>query len=279
MNDPAEPARDKNDASDKIPFFDVEEDEIIRNKRSIPWVRLEEGLHASGCPLCEIVLKASRKHLNSLLYEYVNDVSVRKKLHASFGFCNHHSWLAKEVEHELNSDGQHLGTLHESVLHGELRLIREASEITRSTKQKPIGAKKKSADPAIQQLVKTMEPQGECLLCMSDKHTEEFYASQFVLMYSDEEFRILFEAESLLMCRPHFLSIMREAHDPAVIDYFLHQQSMKLQRLYDRLKLFLEKHDVRYQYEPHGKEWASWLETLEYFSSKPGVDRLWDHHQ
>jgi hypothetical protein len=272
-------AHGETDAGQKALLYDVEENEVIRNKRSIPWVRLEEGLRVSGCPLCEIVLKSCRKHLNSLLYEYVNDVSVRIKLHASFGFCNHHTWLAKEVEHELKSDGQHLGTLHESVLHGELRLFGEASAIARTTKQKQMTTGKKSTDPVVEHLLKTVEPEGECLLCASSRHTEEFYASQFVLMYSDEEFRTLFEAESLLMCRPHFLSIMREAHDPAAVDYFLHQQIIKLQRLYEQLKLFLEKHDVRYQHEPRGKEWTSWLEALEHFSCKPGVDHLWDHHQ
>ncbi len=263
-------------ASQKAFLYDVEENEVIRNKRSIPWVRLEEGLHAGGCPLCDIVLKSCRKHLNSLLYEYVNDVSVRIKLHASLGFCNHHAWLAKEVEHELNSDGQHFGTLHESVLHSELRLLEEASGITRTTKQKQITTDKKSPDPVVLQLLKAIEPEGECLLCASSRHTEEFYASQFVLMYSDEEFRTLFEAENLLMCRPHFVSIMREAHDPAAVDYFLHQQTMKLQRLYEQLILFLEKHDVRHQHEPRGNEWTSWLQVMEHFSSKQGVDRLWD---
>ncbi len=273
------PTHTKNRIGQNTSPIDVEEDEVIRNKRSIPWVRLEEGLHASGCPLCEIILKSSRKHLNSLLYEYVNDVSVRKKLHASLGFCNHHAWLAKEVEHELNSDGQHLGTLHESVLHGELRLLSEASAIARTTSQKQITIKKKMADPVVQYLLRTVEPEAECLLCASSRHTEEFYASQFVLMYSDKEFRSLFETESILMCRPHFLSIMREAHEQAVIDYFLHQQTVKLQQLDEHLKLFLEKHDVRHQHEPHGKEWTSWLHVLEHFSCKPGVDRLWDHHQ
>ncbi len=109
MKNTNEPSNIKKSASQTVSLFDVEENEVIRNKRSIPWVRLEEGLRASGCPLCEIVLKSCRKHLNSLLYEYVNDVSVRIKLHASLGFCNHHAWLAKEVEHELNSDGQHFG--------------------------------------------------------------------------------------------------------------------------------------------------------------------------
>ena len=266
------PTHTEKGTSQKSSLFNVEENEVIRNKRSIPWVRLEEGLHTSGCPLCEIVLTSAHKHLDSLLYEYVNDVSVRKKLHASFGFCNHHAWLAKEVERELKSDGQHLATLHESLLKAELRLLQEASGTKR------IAAKKKETNPVLQHLLKTFAPSGECLLCASSRQTEEFYASQFVLMYSDDEFRSLFEAETILLCRPHFLSIMREAHDPAAVDYFLHQQAKKLERLLDQLKLFLEKHDVHRQHEPRGKEWTSWLQVLEHFSCKQGIDRLWDPH-
>lgn len=256
--------------SQTSPWFDIEENEAIRNKRSIPWVRLEDALHARGCPLCEIVQRSCRKHLSSLLYEYVNDVSVRKKLHASFGFCNHHAWLAKEVEHELNSDGQHLGTLHESVLAAELRLLHEASETKR------IAARKREIPPILRYLIKAVEPKGECLICVSSRHTEEFYASQFVLMFSDEDFRSLFEAETILLCRSHFLSVMREAHDPAAVDYFLHQQTKKLERLLDQLKLFLEKHDVQRRHEQRGKECTSWIQVLEYFSCKQGIDRLWD---
>ncbi len=264
------PTHTEKGTSQKSSLFNVEENEVIRNKRSIPWVRLEEGLHTSGCPLCEIVLKSAHKHLDSLLYEYVNDVSVRKKLHASFGFCNHHAWLAKEVERELNSDGQHLATLHESLLKAELRLLQEASGTKR------IAAKKKETDPIVEHLLKTVEPKGECLLCASDRQTEEFYASQFVLMYSDDEFRSLFEADTILMCRPHFLSLMHETHDRAAVAYFLHEQTKKLERLLDQLKLFLEKHDVHRQHEPRGKEWTSWLQVLEHFSCKQGIDRLRD---
>jgi len=269
MSNAGKPLKSETGRGQEVTMFDVEENEVIRNKRSIPWSRLEEGLHANGCPLCEIVENACRRHIHSLLYEYVNDVSVRKKLHASFGFCNHHSWLATDIELEMKSDGQHLGTLHESLIKAELRHLKEVSTDKRITR------KKKEMDPAVQTLLKRIVPEEMCLLCSSSMHTEEFYASQFVLMSSDKDFRSLFEIDAILLCRPHFLSIMRETRDKLVVDYFLNQQIMKLERLNDQLNLFLDKHDVRFQHEPRGIEQSSWLKVLEHFSCKRGVDRLW----
>ena len=254
----------------------AQEDEVSRNKRGIPWIRLGEALCQKGCPLCELVTRNARKHLNSLLYEYVLDVSVRKRLHTSFGFCNHHAWLATEVELDLQSDGQHLGTLHETIVEVELRELREASTVKRDEKQKRHVLRKKGLDPVVQRLEKRLRPGDECLMCASDRQTEEFYASQCVLMYSDDEFRGLYEAEAVLLCRPHFLSVLRETNAPAETDYFLKDQIRKLERLSALVTLFLEKHSVERKDEPHGDEWNSWLKALEHLSSKRGVDRLWD---
>ncbi|HTR82458.1 MAG TPA: DUF6062 family protein [Bacteroidota bacterium] len=256
------------------PLLEIDENEVSRNKRSIPWVRLIEGLQAGGCPLCEIVNASMHKHVDSILYEYVNDVGVRKVLHSSFGFCNRHAWLAKDVELELHSDGQHLATLHESLLHAEIRLLEEASATKRTAQRKRLG--RKAPDPIMQRILNTIRPVEECMICAGGRRAEEFYAGQCALMYTDDEFRSLFEAERILPCRPHFITLVLEAKEPEALDYFLRQQIIKLKRLYDQLKLFLEKHDVRYKDAPHGAEWTSWIETLEHFSSKPGIDRPWD---
>jgi DNA-binding HxlR family transcriptional regulator len=223
-----------------------------------------------------VVIRNARKHFHSLLYEYVLDVSVRKRLHNSLGFCNHHAWLATEVEHDLQSDGQHLGTLHETILDVELRELHEATSVNRDKKRKKQVLRKKGLDPVVQRLEKRLRPGDECLKSTSDRQTEEFYASQCVLMYSDGEFRSLYEAETILLCRPHFLTVLRETNDPPETDYFLTAQIRKLEHLSAQVTLFLEKHSVERKGEPHGDEWSSWLRALEHFSSKRGVDRLWD---
>jgi len=257
-------------------FAESDESEVSRNKRSIPWIRLEDALHTEGCPICAIVNNSARRHLISLLYEYVLDVSVRKRLHASFGFCNHHAWLAKEVEHELHSDGQHLGTLHETVAQLELHKLKEAAAVKRPKKRKGFWFKNDEIDPIVRRLDKTIAPSDECLVCRGDRRTEEFFASQCVLMYADEEFRALYESEIVMPCRPHFICVVRESCEPNEIDYFLGQQIAKVERLSTRLTLFLERHAVERSNEPRGSEWQSWLKALEHFSCKQGVERLWD---
>jgi hypothetical protein len=258
----------------------VEENEILRNKRSIPWVRLQDGLRQSGCPLCNIVERSTHQHLNDLLYEYVLDVSVRKSLHNSFGLCNTHAWLATSVEKELDSDGQHLATLHETVLKAELRLLREAAKTKRSGERRTSKnlLKRKRHDSIVQRVLEVLTPSGECLVCAGARRTEEFYASQCILMFTDNEFRSDYEQNSVLACRPHFEVIMREANSTASVDYFLQQQITKLERLSERVNLFLEKHEVHRRHEPKGSEWTSWTEVLEHFSGKRGIVRLWDSY-
>lgn len=258
----------------------VEENEIIRNKRSIPWVRLRDGLRQAGCPICNIVERAVREHLTDLLYEYVLDVSVRKSLHNSLGLCNTHAWLATETEKELNSDGQHLATLHETVLKAEIRLLRNASKSKHPAKPRSSISllKRKVPDPVVQKTLSALTANGECLICSGARRTEEFYATQLVLMFSDTEFQHLYENDSVLMCRPHFTVLIRGAHNPEAIDYFLQQQIAKLEHLSERVTLFLEKHEVQRRNEPKGDEWTSWREALEHFSGKRGIVRLWDSY-
>ena len=252
-------------------FKEFYEDEVSKNKRGVPWIRLEEALHRDGCPICEVVSASARRHLNTLLYECVLDVSVRNRLHASFGFCSLHAWMATEVEHALESDGQHLGTMHESLIQQEIHLLRRASALKRRTNWKWPLRRRNDRDPVVQRLLNEGASRGECLVCESARQLGEFYASQCVLMCPDNEFRSLYESEGVLLCRHHFHSVLSAADDPALVNYFVDKQIIKLTRLLAQLTLFLEKHDVHRMKEPHGKEWTSWLSALEYFSYKKGV--------
>jgi len=252
----------------------IEEDEVTRNKRGIPWIRLEQALHTEGCPLCHLVMTEARKHLTSILHEYVLDVSVRKKLHASFGFCNDHAWLAREVESELHSDGQHLGTLHESIIQMETEALRKAYAMGRDEGAKRRALKKVGLHPIVRRVIEAITPGSECFLCRSSRATGRFYASQCILMCCDNDFRTLFESKTLLLCRRHFKTVLLEAHELNAVDYFVSQQIAKVERLSAQITLFLERHAVERRHEPRGTEWHSWLSALEHCSCKNGVDRV-----
>lgn len=259
--------------NDRHSFFDYHEDEILRIKRGSEWIRLSEAMREKGCFICSLVKMYARKGLNFLLYEYVLDAGVRKQLHRSFGFCNLHAWLAREVEAELQSDGQHIGTLYESLVQAEIRLLRHASEIHAAPSgPKGFFRRRKSSSPLLVRATGKSASE-ECLICETCRNTEEFYIHESLRLYSDKEFRSLYENAPVLLCRPHFHFLIREAGDTDAVNYFIHEQIGKLQELSKRLTLFLDLHEHTHAGEPRGEEQTSWLEALEYFSSKPGITR------
>jgi hypothetical protein len=61
------------------------------SEKSAIYQQLQEALQEPGCPICHIGQASGRKHLDTLLYESVNDPGIRRKLEDSLGFCYYHS--------------------------------------------------------------------------------------------------------------------------------------------------------------------------------------------
>src|SRR5918999_5637678 len=51
------------------------------------------ALAKHGCPVCRIMAEASASYLDTLFYEQVTDVEVRRKLRQARGLCNWHSGM------------------------------------------------------------------------------------------------------------------------------------------------------------------------------------------
>src|SRR5262245_40696906 len=66
-------------------------------EKSSVYFRLLEALGKSGCPVCRIVEEASASYIDTLFYEQVTDVGVRRKLRQARGLCNWHSWRAQNI--------------------------------------------------------------------------------------------------------------------------------------------------------------------------------------
>ena len=65
-------------------------------KSSLYFVLLE-ALGKSGCPVCRIVEEASASYVDTLFYEQVTDVGVRRKLRQARGLCNWHGWWVSQT--------------------------------------------------------------------------------------------------------------------------------------------------------------------------------------
>ena len=86
-------------------MLDNEIDKTSWMKRGLSWVELKNSLDMGGCPVCNTMLRSIEKYFEFLLYEYALDATVHKKNLASFGMCNTHTYLLKEIEEKLKSDG------------------------------------------------------------------------------------------------------------------------------------------------------------------------------
>ncbi len=71
---------------------------------------LQVFLQEPGCAICRVVDQSSRRYFDDLLYENVNDVTLRKRLRDGGGFCRAHAQT-------LVGFGEALGT---AILYGDL---------------------------------------------------------------------------------------------------------------------------------------------------------------
>ena len=66
-------------------------------EKSFTYFALLEAFDKEGCPVCRFMAEYSLHYIDTLIYEQVNDVEVRRKLRASRGFCNWHAWQARDI--------------------------------------------------------------------------------------------------------------------------------------------------------------------------------------
>src|SRR6185369_1004968 len=57
---------------------------------------LIETFPRPGCAVCNLLLRDSERHLDSLLYEYILDIETHRHIRAARGLCNEHTWQLKK---------------------------------------------------------------------------------------------------------------------------------------------------------------------------------------
>ncbi len=258
------------------------DDETASMKRGLSWVEVKESLNTDGCPVCNTMSRSIDKYFDYLLYEYALDAAVHKKTLASFGMCNTHTFLLKEAEEKLKSDGLNISVLYETLFQKEEKLLAKVEEkelvensnhFTAFRKRRDFTAYKKEILSDL--LVKPARPVGGgiCPGCQHQKESESFYTHEILRLYKDDEFRNKYENERILLCRRHFLFIVNEAKEIEAVKYFVSKQREKIRSLHQQLSSFIEKHDYRLKSGITEKEKISWEKALEYFGSKKNINR------
>lgn len=257
-------------------------DKIESIKRGLSWAEVKVSLNSDGCPVCNTMTRSLDKYFKYLLYEYALDASVHKKTLASYGMCNTHTYLLKEAEEKLNSDGLNISVLFETLFQKEEKLLARIDEKEYAESSKHFTAFRKTHDfveykkRILSELTAVpARPAGAgiCPGCLQQKESEAFYTHEILRLYKDDEFKQEYGKEGILLCRRHFLFIINEAEDIQAIKYFISEQKKKVRSLHLLLSEFIEKHDYRLRSGMTEAEIKSWDKTLEYFGSKKGIDR------
>ncbi len=255
--------------------LELEDANISKMKRGLSWIELKESLKMDGCPVCNTMSRSIDKYFEFLLYEYALDASVHRKTLASFGMCNAHTYLLKEAEAKLKSDGLNISVLYETILQKEIKLLTKVEERELNESKKHFGKFGKRRDFVVykKEILNELKSKGICPGCLHQKGSESFYTNEIVRLGKDQEFRNKFENERILLCRRHFLFLINEMEDKETMDYFVCVQIKKISRLQEQLSGFIEKHDYRLKSGMTEEEKKSWEIALEYFGSKKDIDR------
>lgn len=60
-------------------------------------IRLKDALEKAGCPICNVLKKHETDLIEEILYEHVNNPSVREKFEKSLDLCTYHAWKLKSI--------------------------------------------------------------------------------------------------------------------------------------------------------------------------------------
>ncbi len=230
------------------------EDDMTRAKRGLAWSKIEEALAGTGCPVCSQVEKSERHYLESMLYEYVLDAGVRKKLHQSHGFCTRHARLALEAEERLNSDGLHLATMYDSLMAESVHILgSQLTALEELDKKKDKRRQKKS--------VRTAHA-ARCFVCDFAAETETAAVHVFLYFSRDRELVAAYSASKAILCFRHVQMLVKDKAGTAVMAETL----AKLQRLKVSLSEFIGKHDYQTSHDYNEDEEQSFNSAVRFFA-------------
>lgn len=223
------------------------------------------ALAKHGCPVCRIMEEASASYLDTLFYEQVTDVGVRRKLRRARGLCNWHSWQARRITN---------AALGISIIAKDL--IEE--ECTRLAAFEPRSFWRRLADLIQARLPRRAPPaylrewraRAVCPVCQVAVEHEQ-HALETVLTFVDEgAFSRHFEASTGL-CLPHTARATEQAPSHPKLGLFIDLQRSNYTRLVAELEEFCRKHDYRFAREGWGREADAWQRAIETLSGNSGV--------
>lgn len=222
--------------------------------RSLVYFDLIEAFGQPGCAICRLALRDVQRHLDSLLYEYVNEPETNDTFRRMRGLCNAHSWQLRTFRGSVLS----ISILYEAALDEVIRTIDQATVIPSSRLGRLLGA---SGEMSAAALAERLEPQAPCTACTMLDEGEARYLRLLGDHAADRRVEHAYRASEGL-CLPHFRGALRAANGSENAGLMIMIQRAVWSKLKGELNLFMDKYDARHAGEPVGDEGTSWQRTI-----------------
>ncbi|RPI27142.1 MAG: hypothetical protein EHM70_18185 [Chloroflexota bacterium] len=221
---------------------------------------LLEACSQPGCPLCRFTYNNVQRYFDSLLYESVNDRTVRLHLRRSLGFCREHAWQTVD-----SSSGEALGIaiIYHDVLTNVLRGFPDAG--TPSARQPRLGTWLGSLsgelNMKLKTLVQALTPKERCPVCTNRDEMNALAVKELLQSILDEKLHKALETSEGL-CLPHLLQSFEKVHDEPTFAALVALNHDKLEALNAELAELIRKNDYRFRDEGFGEERDSWKKVV-----------------
>jgi hypothetical protein len=208
--------------------------------------------------------EASASYLDTLLYEQVTDVGVRRKLRQARGLCHWHSWEARK----LTTAALGVAIIAQDLLEEECARLAAAQRRALWRRLRPL-VQAQLSRPALLAYLRGWLYRGICPACQVVVEHERHALLTTLNFVHEEDFARRFEASAGL-CLPH--TVRASACDPSHpgLGGLLEVQRRKYACLAAELEEFCRKHDYRFSHEAWGAESDAWLRALEMLAGKVG---------
>jgi hypothetical protein len=204
----------------------------------IGFFRLMDACARPGCPICQCMLADTRHYLDGVLYEHVTDPTTRGHLRDSWGFCNWHGWLLREIP--TSAFGSAI--LGEDLLRDAIRRFEPPAAPRIAGRLSRIWhfASRRAAP----RLVDAFRGRSPCPACAHLASAEDRYVECALRFSNDPQWQSAYE-QCQGLCVPHALLAVARATADRPADPLLARTIPKWAELRRDLEGFISKHDHR----------------------------------
>jgi len=212
--------------------------------KHLPYYGLLESLqNAEGCALCQMRDRRSRRYLENLLYENVNDAGLQNELIRSRGLCGHHAKILLSL-----GDGLGIAILYQNQVAMGLAFLERLGRVRERRLRR--------------RAILEWDKHGQCPACALQDQDEELRIGTLLDSLRDPAMRQALE-RSPGLCIPHLLKVLAADNEVSTHQYLVDLHRSKLVSLLDELKEFCRRHDYRHSHEKLGEEADSWRRAVE----------------